>query len=649
MAIVKMSKFQLTVFDSDKESVLKALQGFNIVHFKESKLSEELEAAGARRPDVGARESGVREGMDRVQKAVKILVPFEKEPDGLIKKMAKSAASIPYEELDARLEGFDSESVLKAVFDEEEKIRRNQEAIRQAKEHIRDLGHWVKLGMAPDAMRKAKHVRVRTGSIPKRWADELRRRISTDTKGTYIEFLASDTQNEYLILVDNRTDEGLGELLRDSGFVEIALSGADEPKVQITQEEANIAGYEKAIEAAEANLRKLAESADKLRLEYERRSAANARIGVQENFVKSKYLSFLEGYIPTDSDAEFRKAVAEGCASGVYDLKTEAADKYDEEAPILLKNNAVVEPFESIVATYTLPKYSETDPTPLLTWWYMLFFGLMVGDLGYGIVMFIGSLLFLKLLPMKKGMKGFFRFFFVLSIPTMIAGAVFGSVFGGLIPMPALFDPTKNYMPMIIASIAIGLVNIFFGLGIKGALNIRDGKPMDAVYDVLFWYMALGGAIVFGLAKMAILPEMLAQIGMIVMIVGMVGIVLFSARENKGFTRYTWGLYNLYGITSYVGDLVSYSRIAALMLSGAFIGSAVNMIAEMLSGIGFIGVIIGIFVLVFFHAFNLFLSGLSAYVHSMRLIYVEFFGKFYEGGGMPFRKLRPKSKYVELE
>ena len=173
----------------------------------------------------------------------------------------------------------------------------------------------------------------------------------------------------------------------------------------------------------------------------------------------------------------------------------------------------------------------------------------------------------------------------------------------------------------------------------KGYMYIRDGKPMDAVYDVLFWYMAVGGPIFYVLSK--------NKIGLYLMAIGMVGIVLFAGRENKSVgARIGSGVYDLYGITSWVGDFVSFLRLMALVLSGGFVAYAVNVIVKMLFGAGIGGIIGGIIVFVVFQLFNMFLSYLSAYVHSLRLIYVEMFNKFYEGGGVKFREMLEDTKKI---
>ena len=162
--------------------------------------------------------------------------------------------------------------------------------------------------------------------------------------------------------------------------------------------------------------------------------------------------------------------------------------------------------------------------------------------------------------------------------------------------------------------------------------------------------MALIGAIGYLSSAAVAIPETLKTICLWIMIIGMAGIVLTGGRSAKGIGgKLALGLYSLYGISGYVGDFVSYSRLMALGLSGGFIASAINMMVDMLSGFGFVGILFGIVVFAVGQAFNIFLSVLSGYVHTIRLTYVEFFGKFYEGGGLPFQIFRSKPKYINIK
>ena len=266
----------------------------------------------------------------------------------------------------------------------------------------------------------------------------------------------------------------------------------------------------------------------------------------------------------------------------------------------------------------------------------------MIGDLGYGLLGVIAILLALKLKEFPKQTEQTMKLFLRISISACVFGFIFGSVFGGIIDVPfGWIDTTKDINTLIVMSLIIGGISLFFALGVKGFMAIRDGHPDALFFDVISWYMAVGGAIALALTK--------SPIAKWVMIAGMILIVLFAGRKEKSWgPRIASGTYELYGITSWIGDFVSFLRLMALVLSGGFVAYSVNLIVEMMAGSGIGGLIGGIIVFVVFQLFNMFLSYLSAYVHSLRLIYVEMFNKFYEGGGIKFREMVEDTNFINI-
>ena len=641
MAIVKMSKFNIVLFEESRRELIKSLQEFDYVHF--NNLSQTLDddyGDALKRFDSSEEINELNDKLNDIDWAIN-KIEGHKEKKSFIENLKEGIEKMSIMEIKDKGEKIDLENILVDV-------HRIIDTIENSEDRINELAN-------------GKNIMYKTGSIPRKNVDILLKYIK-GLKHTNIELLNEDGRNQYFNLITDNTElsgvdsklydlgyKNIDNVLRKYNLSEMEISSLKDPKDQdeITNRFSKILRDKRDLALSELD-EKGNEYYEALKVSYEYDSNKKKLLEQDEKFLNLRSLSFIEGYIPESKEKEFKNIIDNKLGED-YALDLEKAKKDDPNVPIILKNNKLVEPFESIVKTYSMPKYSEVDPTPTVMPWYSIFFGFMLGDFGYGLLLFILTTVALKVFNLKKSTKNFLKFFQILSIPTMVAGLIYGSFLGGLIPIPGLIDTDTDYMFMIVASVGIGLVQLLFGLGVKTYMYIRDGKKKDVIYDVVSWYLVLIGALLIALTMFMGFDVLFQKVGLAMFILGLVIVLLFSARDENGkFARFAWGAYNVYGVTSYLGDLVSYARIAALALSGAYIGYAVNLIASMLMGGGIIGIPFAVIVLLVFHAFNLFLSGLSAYVHSMRLIYVEYYGQFYEGGGVPFEKLQTEGKYIEL-
>lgn len=659
MAIVKMSKFYLATFAAEKDALMQSLQQFGDVHLLRSTIGEEEDAEKRRRLRMflrpvnnGKKKAALSERLTRIESGLKALEPFEEKPS-FLQGLSNALPAVSLAATNGGQSYTDEEIVEK--LDRLEgvlaKRRDAEETIRQAREKREMLGHWKQLDVPAELLHQSKRAKVYVGTIPTQWTEKTRQFVAQHMDQTYIEFLSSDAKFAYVFLIDLGAADAMQEFLRDISFQPVHFEQNGTVDQQLERLERSVAAAKETVRKTEAVLRSFSkEESVALEVAYEEDAEHLKRLEAQEKLKTSTYVSFMEGYVPTEKEEAFRGAIARVAAPERVMLTIQPAAIDDPDVPILLKNNRIVAPFESIVRTYSLPQYKEMDPTGLIAPWYILFFSIMLGDLGYGFLLFLGTTLALKFLRFKPQTEQSLRFFQVLSIPTMIAGLCFGSLFGGLIKIPALIiDPTVDFMTMIIVSVALGFVHILVGLLLKAVQLGREGEGKAIVYDVLSWFLILIGLVLVGLTMGLGWSPFLKTVGFAMAAVGALLILLFSARAEKGAGRFAWGLYNLYGATSYIGDLVSYTRLTAILLAGAYIGFAMNMIAGMLTGIGIPGVIVAAVILLGAHLFNLFLSSLSAYVHAMRLIYVEFFGKFFEGGGVPFEGLQTEPKYARVK
>jgi V/A-type H+-transporting ATPase subunit I len=315
----------------------------------------------------------------------------------------------------------------------------------------------------------------------------------------------------------------------------------------------------------------------------------------------------------------------------------------DDDIPVALSNPRLVQPFEIVTELYSLPDPREIDPNVYMAPFYFVFFGMMVSDAAYGLVLSLLSALALWKLKLAGMGKKLVELLFLCGISTFIWGIIFGSWFGDLIKVkPLWLNPLDNPMAVLYLSFAMGLVQIYTGIVLSAYKNIRKGKVADALMDQGLWLVFLTGLIMLAFPGTVGVAKYVA-------LVGAMGLVLTQGRTQRSIIKkFTSGLLSLYNVTSYLSDVLSYSRLLALGLATGVIATVINTMAKML-GVNIIGYIAMVIIMAGGHLFNIAVNALGAYVHSSRLQYIEFFGKFYEGGGRAFDPLRMKTEYLDIE
>lgn len=646
MAIVDMSKFYLLAFKEKRESLLKELQKFKYVHLVDSGndfSKEDLSAV--------SRSEELIDIDDYLNKSKYVIERLEKIEDKkpALEALKEGKKHFTYEEIKNRARKFNFSQIYKeisSIIDEiEKKEAENQEILNK----VSELLPYKAIDIPLEDLKLTKFSKIYLGTIPQRYKENFEELLK-ENDSVYFDVLHTDKNYAYYLIICHKSDdEDVIDAFRKMGFTLVNFKEKGTINENINSLRERKSQNLDSIDTLNKELKNYLKYLDDFKIYYEYQSNEKLKVISSEKFLRTKNLDLIEGYVPSKFLKSFEEAIQLICGDDYYLYKKEA-DRNSHEVPIMLKNNKFVGPFEMLTEMYSMPRYNEIDPTPFFAPFYFIFAGIMIGDLGYGLLVFIGSLLALRFFNLDKATKRFMTFFNYLSISAMIFGLVFGSFFGGIIPLPTLINPAEDIMEMLMLSLLLGGVHIFFALGIKAYMDIRDNKPKDAFYDVGLWYMALIGAIGYGLSKAVAMNPIVVKILFYAMIIAMVGIVLTGGRSEKTtLAKFGWGVYALYGISSYIGDFVSYLRLMALVLSGSFIGLAVNMIAGMLFGSSIIGKLFAIVIFLVFQAFNCFLCYLSAYVHTARLTYVEMFNKFYEGGGVPFKKMVEDSKYFNID
>jgi V/A-type H+-transporting ATPase subunit I len=312
----------------------------------------------------------------------------------------------------------------------------------------------------------------------------------------------------------------------------------------------------------------------------------------------------------------------------------------EEEPPVILENPKSWKPFELVTKLYGLPQRGFSDPTLPMAPFFFLFVGLCVSEAGYGLLVGLLSLLLIKFAKPKGALLQFLKLFTLLGISTTILGALIGGWFGFPIRSLMVLDPLQDPVSFLILALALGFVQVWFGTFLNMINGIKKKLYLESIFARGGWLLLLPSLVVYLITKQSIWG--------ILSLVGAAGIIFFASPSRNLFARFFGGLYSLYGISRYLADVLSYSRLLALGLATSVIAMVVNTICQTVLGIPWVGWLLAALIFIGGHLFNLCISFLGGFVHSMRLQFVEFFSKFYESGGKPFRPFELESKFVEF-
>lgn len=655
MAISQMKKISLIFSKETLDALLLVLQQSQVVQIRDitqmTDWQEAFETAQVNLPQIHLQESDkelageeVLSHLAKRQQSLETTVGKLQHfipKEGTIQSLRKADFSMSFAELEAFGRDNSADVLINRVND---KIKQNRNLERRIAEHqaeINRLMNWRSLEVTPKELSHFDFVHAVVGTIPKTDDDALYHNLKANSALEVQDVFSSELEYGVIVFQSDKVMSSLD----DYGFKPFDYDKNILPAQAISQMQDEVATWTAEKLEVEGELKVSQRELQELKVQTDYVLGLYARQEAKKKLASTKHLVALEGWAEAEQIDRLKSDIQAQFGDGVFIQELDVVEDDWENVPIKLKNHPLIEPFELVTEMYALPKYYEKDPTPILMPFYFTFFGMMVADLGYGLFLFLATFLALKLFNLPKGTRRFLKFFNILAVAVSLWGIVYGSFFGYTMPI-VLLSTTTDVMTILLLSVAFGFVTVVVGLLLGGLQKLRLKDYVESYNSGFAWCLILIGILLIVLGAMLPHLSVLTTIGAVLAIANAIGIVIVSIIQAKSLVGLGSGLYNLYNISGYVGDLVSFTRLMALGLSGASIGSAFNLIVEIFPPVA--RFTIGIVIFILLHAINIFLSLLSGYVHGARLMFVEFFGKFYEGGGKPFRPLKSSEKYVKV-
>ncbi len=666
MAILQMKRLTLAVIRSQKEALLKDLIRHGCVEVseideivKDSEISNLVKSENSDLMKVRQAHASLLHGIDLLNRYVPKKSPLlsakpEVTPDEFLDETGLWGAV----------------QFAQQIEEEDGRIKRIAAEESRQRSVIESLKPWVDLTM-PLNSEGTEYAAVLLGTIPARISlEDVASAVEKVTEEAQLYSVSEDKSQHYVMLICLRQKlSEVQEALRNSGFTASTVTGMEgsarecigKAEIALKELAAEKQQLVKAIEAEDVRR-------DEMKLAADRMAARISIAEAEEKLFGTESVVMLEGWMPAEKEAELSRVFEDyTCA---YETRDPLPEEYPD-VPVKLKNNRVTDGLNMVTNMYSLPAYGTVDPNPLMAPFFIIFFGLMFADIGYGVLMIVAALFALAKIKPQEGSLSFCRLLLWGGIATTIAGFLTGGLFSdapkqiydvycaskGIEPtwqgLPRLFSPTEDSILVLVGSLILGWLHLNTGMVVSFVQKWKHGDKADAIWEEGSQWVLLIGVVIFALKKLNVVPAIPDAVALGALIIGVAMLLFGAGRNAKGFGKVTAAFGCIYNTaTGWFGDILSYSRIMALMLAGGVVGQVFNTVAIMPaknSGINVFTVIAFLMIFLLGHAMNFGLNLLGCYVHDLRLQCLEFFGKFYQDGGKPFKPLKLSGKFVRAK
>jgi len=651
MAIAQMAKVIIISHRSQASELLEALQHEGICHIlnaDEAILSRDFPELGA----LAERPKDIEGLLNRLEKSIAFLKNYAHAQKGLASALSPRTVV----DVQSYQKVVSDRQILKTI-DKSEQLEVSMEKTKGEIENLQGtldmLGPWVSLETPVEEIGRLSQATCWTGLMPVQLFEQTQEKLSES--GAAIQQIGTTTNKSACLIVALKENaDDVQKLLRSAEFEPVSfepMTGTVSTLIQEHSEKLNQA--QKQLQSQTDNAATLSENLLNLEILYDHYQNLLNREQAKDTAPATECTVLLEGWVKKKDFPSLKKIVSGFEASSL----TQIEPAEDEEIPVEIENKRVIKPFEVITRLYGMPQHFEVDPTVFLAPFFALFFGLCLTDAGYGLLIIALMVFFIKKM---QGDKKLMWMLGICAAATVVTGALTGGWFGDGVQqfVPALkplrekmmwFDPLKKPMTFFYLALGLGYFQIIAGLFIGFGHSLKRRDYISAICDYLSWLVMINSIVVYLASKFGVFPAYFANIFGLIALVPAAIILLFSQREGGWGGRIGMGLYNLFSTIFYMGDVLSYLRLMALGMVTAGLAMAINVIVIICGKIPYVGILIAVLVFVGAHTFNLAINALGAFVHTLRLQYVEFFPKFFVGGGKQFQPLSKQYKHIYIK